>query len=394
LPGDESVHVSTQHRQVTNRRLYPTSFWLELLAGDHVDPSSPDYNVVTEVIPAGVDEEGREFKGATFTGPPRARLFMAGGMPVDDLNEALDGFLVGVDCRSSMYQILSVMLNMPTLEARLRTGRENIVNVVAPLALLHPKQVTIEVGYGEMPGQLTRRHGLAPKQIRQLITLIGEDVFRFHVYAAGIASTVPEERGFEFTDPFDGSPVQWRPIRVREKYVKSGLQIYYRETTGKLDRLKLARDLKVMPIHAADSWFSNLVIEGLHRRITEYTREHSYPGAEVHAHIVNMFDGWLIPHYYVRQIPNLFQDVIEEAGRLWLPLLGNLFDAFLAYELPSEAELRRLTKAWNLPRVAVRMPTRAWMESLRENWADRVAKKQWPVFGTKLTATITYKENP
>jgi hypothetical protein len=170
-----------------------------------------------------------------------------------------------------------------------------------------------------------------------------------------VAHAVDSHRGFRFIDPFDGSAVVWHPIVRKQDKVGSDkvqLMTYLPANGGAVNQKKLARQIAPMLIHTLDSAFSGLVVEGLHRRGVK--------------DIVALFDCWLIPRHYLYEHkgnPRLFDEVIEEAGAAWLPMLGPIYDALLQYkDAVSEPE---------------------WMESLKEAWRERVKAARWPVFRTK-----------
>jgi len=155
----------------------------------------------------------------------------------------------------------------------------------------------------------------------------------------------------------------WHPIAAREEYIKSDkVQIvtYVPADGGRVNPKKLSQQIAPMLIHTLDSAFSGLVVEGLHRRGVQ--------------NIVALFDCWLIPEHYLREYggnPRLFDEVIEEAGAAWLPILGPIYDALLEY------------------REAVSEPE--WMGSLKKSWRARVEAGRWPRFRTKRVATYHYE---
>src|SRR5262249_48926942 len=129
---------------------------------------------------------------------------------------------------------------------------------------------------------------------------------------------------------------------------------------GRVNRKKLSQQIAPMLIHTLDSAFSGLVVEGLHRRGVK--------------DIVALFDCWLIPSHFLSDYegtPGLFDEVIEEAGAAWLPMLGPIYDVLLEYK------------------GAVSEPE--WMESLKDAWRARVEAGRWPRFRTKRVINYGYE---
>jgi hypothetical protein len=199
--------------------------------------------------------------------------------------------------------------------------------------------------------------------VQHVLSSLSPAVEKYLEYTREVAYAVDPMKGFTFTDPFDGSEVVWHPIVAKEKYVKSDrvqIATYIPANGGRVNRKKLSQQIAPMLIHALDSAFSGLVVEGLHRRGVK--------------DIVALFDCWLIPSHFLSEYkgnPYLFADVIKEASAAWLPMLGPIYDALLEYK------------------GAVSEPE--WMESLKEAWHTRVKERRWPLFRTKRITTYGYE---
>jgi hypothetical protein len=352
------VLIRTQHRQAINRRWHPTSFWMEDLPGDS--------SVTTEQIPPTYDSETGEIEEGPFdlVTKARGRLFTA-RPERPGFFRAFGEYFAGVDVSSSQYQILSVLLNDGDLENALatRSAHQIAAEKVYPDDPKGPdraKLVLVAGGYGSAPDRINWKTNIPLEEVRHVLSALGPSVEKYLEYTREVAYAVDPLKGFNFTDPFDGAEVVWRPIIAKDEYVKSDkVQIvtYVPADGGRVNRKKLSQQIAPMLIHTLDSAFSGLVVEGLHARGVK--------------DIIALFDCWLIPQYYLGDEPDLLEKVVHEAGEPWLKMLGPVYDALLGYKASvSEPE---------------------WIESLKKAWEVRVADGRWPQFRTKRVTTYQYE---
>jgi hypothetical protein len=241
-----------------------------------------------------------------------------------------------------------------------------------PEAKYRAKAPMLELGYASPRGEVTRRNALSPHEVREILNAMGEQIGRFHKYAAGIAHTVPNEEGFQITDSFDGSLVVWRPIVTVEEPVKSDrFKVTTYATDGRLDRQRLGRQIPPMLTHMMDSAFSGIVVERLHALGIK--------------DLVALFDCWMLPDRYLRDDPRLLERVVKEAGEDWMLLLGGVYDRLIAYgeqfHQVLAATRHRTLRKW-VPHVNV-----DWMRGLKASWEQRGENKDWPIFRVRPVAT-------
>ena len=170
-------------------------------------------------------------------------------------------------------------------------------------------------------------------------------------------------RGVELTDPYDGAPVRWNPIRRAPKRVAVGSHYLYPNLPGKhrdpatgdyaVDSGHLKREIAPMAVHMLDAYFSSLVIEGLLKRGVR--------------DVVGIHDNWLVPALTEagsggRVFPGVqvLEAAIQGAGRAWLEGLGSVYKEFIGY-LGDTDDGR-------------------WFQQLEADWRARVARQDWPTF--------------
>jgi hypothetical protein len=357
------VIIKTQHRQLINRRWHPSSFWMEDLPGD----SSTE----REYIPETYDSETGEADEGSFdlVTKARGRLFRVIRRSEHGRGRTFGGDkLEGVDVSSSQYQILAILLNDEELEKALadKSAHQITADRVYPGDSDGPnraKLVLVAGGYGSAPDRISWKKNIPLEEVQQVLSSLGPNIGKYLEYTREVAYAVDAHRGFRFIDPFDESVVVWHPIVAEPDKVGSDkvqLMTYVPANGGAVNHKKLAQQIAPMLIHALDSAFSGLVVEGLHRRGVK--------------DIVALFDCWLIPSHFLSEYkgnPYLFADVIKEASAAWLPMLGPIYDALLEYK------------------GAVSEPE--WMESLKEAWHTRVKERRWPLFRTKRITTYGYE---
>jgi hypothetical protein len=364
--GDE-VLIRTQTRQAINRRWHATSFWPEHVAGDSSTVTEPEqpatYDPETGEVDEGVTQCVRTARGRLFS-VYRMREHDRNGaplaVPVPSANIYPRQPLAGVDVSSSQWQILAVLLNDVTLEAKLadKSAHEIAGPQVWPNdpgAASRAKQILIAGGYGSSPHRINWKSDIAVEEIQLVLNALGEPFQKYIEYTRDVAHAVDPLRGFTFTDPFDGVDVVWRPTTRGQVYVSSDkvqISTYVARNNGAVDRQRLSRQIPPMLIHTLDSAFSGLVIEALHARGV--------------TNIVALFDCWLVPESQA----HLIKDAVLEAGEPWLKMLGPIYDALLKYkEYVSEPD---------------------WMVDLKQRWKARVEAKQWPKFRTKPVTPVSW----
>lgn len=170
-------------------------------------------------------------------------------------------------------------------------------------------------------------------------------------------------RGVELTDPYDGAPVRWNPIRRAPKRVAVGSHYLYPNLPGKhrdpatgdyaVDSGHLKREIAPMAVHMLDAYFSSLVIEGLLKRGVR--------------DVLGIHDNWLVPALTEagsggRVFPGVqvLEAAIQGAGRAWLEGLGSVYKEFIGY-LGDTDDGR-------------------WFQQLEADWRARVARQDWPTF--------------
>ncbi len=366
---DRPVKIRTQMRQAINRRWHATSFWLEHVGGDRAENEARERHVA-------YTEEGQIDEDIEIVTMPRGRLFRP-GTPVSRQLYDLADHLSGADVSSSQFQILSVFLNDTALEQDLR--EQSMAERVGPRvwpddpeAKYRAKAPMLELGYASPRGEVTRRNALSTHEVQEILNAMGEQIARFHKYAAGIAHTVPNDEGFQITDPFDGSLVVWRPIVSVEAPVKSDrFKVMTYATDGRLDRQRLGRQIPPMLTHMMDSAFSGIVVERLHALGIK--------------DLIALFDCWMLPDRYLRDDRRLLERVVVEAGEDWILLLGGIYDRLIAcgeqfHQVLAVTQHRTLRK-W-APHVNV-----DWMRELKASWRQRVENKDWPEFRVRPVAT-------
>lgn len=351
-PGDEVV-IKTQMRQGINRRWHATSFWPEAVAGDSSTVVEPEQ-------PATIDAEtGEEEEGVTQrVRTARGRLF--GVLQRGGGRRFPRETLAGVDVSSSQWQIYSILLNDTVLEQKLAS--KSAAEIAGPKvwpgdpdAVARAKEVLVAGGYGSRPDRIEWETHIPAQTVRRVLTTLGGSFERFVNYSAAIAKAVDSAKGFRFLDPFDGVEVVWHPVRAKQVPVSSDkIQLSTYLAQG-IDRPRLARQLAPMLIHTLDSAFSGLVIEGLRQRDVK--------------DIIALFDCWLVPERQTRILDEVIADRSDtSASAQWLRMLGNIYDALLAYDLPD----------------------REWLETLKAAWQRRVEAKTWPMFRTKPVRPVSW----
>jgi hypothetical protein len=350
--SDETV-IKTQMRQGINRRWNATSFWLEALAGDSSTVVEPEQ-------PATIDPEtGEEEEGVTQrVRTARGRLF--GVLQRGGGRRYPRETLAGVDVSSSQWQIYSILLNDTVLESNLalRSAAEIAGPKVwpgDPDAVVRAKQILVAGGYGSRPDRIEWKTHIPQQAVRRVLTTLGDSFERFLNYTLAIAKAVDSAKGFRFIDPFDGVEVVWHPVKFKQVSVSSDKVQLSTYLAQGLDRPRLARQLAPMLIHTLDSAFSGLVIEGLHQRGVK--------------DIIALFDCWLVPQRQTSMLDEVIADRSDtSASAQWLRMLGNIYDALLAYDIPD----------------------REWMETLKAAWQRRADAKTWPKFRTKPVRPVSW----
>jgi hypothetical protein len=224
-----------------------------------------------------------------------------------------------------------------------------------PDAVARAKEVLVAGGYGSKPNRIEWETHIPEQTVRRVLTTLGDSFERFLNYTAAIAKAVDSAKGFRFIDPVDGVEVVWHPVRFKQVPVSSDKVQLSTYLAQGLDRPRLARQLAPMLIHTLDSAFSGLVIEDLHQRGVK--------------DIVALFDCWLVPKRQTGVLDEVIADRSEtSASAQWLRMLGNIYDALLAYDVSD----------------------REWMETLKAAWQLRVDTKAWPNFRTKPVTPVSW----
>jgi len=265
-----------------------------------------------------------------------------------------------VDVSSSQWQIYSILLNDTDLERDLAS--KSAAEIAGPKvwpgdpeAVARAKEVLVAGGYGSRPHRIEWETHIPEQTVRRVLTTLGDSFERFLNYTVAIAKAVDSAKGFRFIDPFDGVDVVWHPVRFKQVPVSSDKVQLSTYLAQGLDRPRLARQLSPMLIHTLDSAFSGLVIEGLHQLGVK--------------DIVALFDCWLVPKRQTGVLDEVIADRSDtSASAQWLRMLGNIYDALLAYDIPD----------------------REWMESLKAAWQQRVDAKAWPKFRTKPVRPVSW----
>jgi hypothetical protein len=366
LPADGAVTIRTQMQQGPNRRWHAATFGVES-TGDTGTRREMKFN-------DRADEVGED--DVVYYGGPqmratrrRGRLFTAASRWVPTGEP-----LAGVDVVSSQYQILSILLGDTHLEAQLatRSAHKIAADAVWPGDDDGParaKLITVPGGYGSTPHTISEDTGVPVDEVRKVLGALGPDVARFGRYVRRLAWAVDQYRGFEFTDPFEGSPVTWYPIRTMEARIATNnkgesykLKTYVprdgplnAEGRAPVNRYKLQRQLAPMLVHTLDSAFNGFVVE--HLRTLGVTN------------IVAINDCWFIPESEARA--GKLEVAVRNAGKDWLESLSRVYDALLAHPVKPKKDMK-------------------WMTECKAQWAKRLAAKQWPVFRTKPVTLVDW----
>jgi hypothetical protein len=272
--------------------------------------------------------------------------------------------LMGVDVASSQYQILAVLLGDTHLEEQLQTHSAHQIAAAAVWpgdddGPARAKLITVPGGYGSKPHIISEGTGVPVDEVRKVLGALGPGVARFGRYVRRLALAVDQYRGFEFTDPFDASPVTWHPIRAKEHVLASNntggsykLRTYVpadkplnAEGRAPVNRHKLQQQLAPMLVHTLDSAFNGFVVLKL--------REAGVRD------IVAINDCWFVPESRLIDL----HTAVRDAGKPWLESLSRVYDALLAHPVKPKKDVK-------------------WMNECKANWDKRVKAKQWPVFRT------------
>jgi hypothetical protein len=388
LEGRSEVEIRTRMHQAINRRWHASSFWPEHVSGDH-DPRDR----VSEDVPEEVTHDGEVMVSAyTRVTQARGRLFSAYRDGEKNLYPREP--LVGVDVSSSQWRILSVFLHDVELEKALKT--QSMAEYVGPrvwpeldpkVAAARAKASIMQLGYAAKPGRVEYRNDLKPGEIQKFLGAISPQVLRLHEYARAVAYTVDKELGFRFIDPYDLSEVIWQPMRTRPESVDSDSLQIITDVPGKLDRVRLARQIPPMITHAMDSMFSGMAIERLHARGV--------------VDIVALFDSWVVPERFLQQNKNLFEEVLAEAAIEWMQSLGLVYDALLQHDVTAahDAWLVRRAQQSQMRQTPLPPPQfesgrelRDWMQQMKRAWAERAWKPESaPKFRVKPVLLDTWE---
>jgi hypothetical protein len=364
LPASGMVTIKTQMRQSINRRWNATSFWPEHAAGSDSEQS-------VEYPETRYGDDPDDVDGPlTVKTLARGRLFSVATR--NGRWEKIEK-LAGVDVASSQWQILAILLGDSKLESKLQTRSAHEIAAAEvwpndPDGAARAKPILVPGGYGSVPPEIAKNTGEGVEDVRAVLDTMGAHAERFRRYCRKLAWAVDEYRGFEFTDPFDGSPVVWHPIRRKQDSVDSDkVQLRTYVPIGKLNadgqapvnRHKLQQQIAPMLVHALDSAFSGHVVEALHK-----------VGVQ---NIVALFDCWLVAESDLGKLTQ----AVKDAGKPWLESLGSIYDALLSYTVKPKKDMQ-------------------WMEGLALNWLKRVRASErgeipWPTFPTKPVVLHTYE---
>jgi hypothetical protein len=220
-----------------------------------------------------------------------------------------------------------------------------------------------------------------------------------------------EERGVVFTDPLDGAPVQWNPIKRAIKVFPAGSKHLEASLPGRsvtvgkqkkfipvpwrVDAGELSRRVAPCLVHTLDAYFNALVLEYLH-----------YIGVD---EIIAVHDAWFVP----MQVETILRDddtgefsgtsvldcAIDYVGKEWLSGIGRVPDPdkplYYSATVPSARGVglgRERLGPPNETRPGLGVVYDWFVNALkgsdferlaldiRDRWRQRVAARRWPKF--------------
>jgi hypothetical protein len=323
--------------------------------------------------------------------------------------------LVGVDVSTSQYQILSVFLGLPELEAALQ--KRSLKDVFTERARTRDasrgdrfhlpkgfksedsrltssiKQALLTFGYGAEPHNIARALRLSPEEYgpglgdgNNIQALLAGDALLAEIFntwkpaCRELARRADKYEGLILTDPFDRAKVRWNPVRVDDTAcagdgdtvkIRANLPVMAQRAKGRsgvewvpavanpagnypIDRAELGRMVGPCIVHMLDSLFAGIVVENLN-------------ALGVH-NVVSIHDSWLIPE----DAQPALRKAVDAAGEPWLRALQPVYDDLVRY-LGS-------TKYGD------------WTREKRDIWKRRVKAKKWPIF--RVEAQIIFESRP
>jgi hypothetical protein len=425
----QEIEIRSRYYKVSNRRYQNADFWPPEVSGEDATKQNL---ILAEPL-------GR-FPGLSVDTTRRGRLFLVAATRPRSLATSINRLrplggdpiaagkrvpLVGVDVSSSQVQILAVFLGLSDLEA-LFTGRR-YWDIVAERAWERDQDTTDDFSlpqrfegprdpklqaafkkavmtwlYNSSLESIVDTLDSSPSEYgpglgskANLSRLLHDEKLKLRVIddwfkpaCRAIAQQAweadPYITGLTFTDPFDKVVFRWNPIHWRsEVCAGSGhFKIYskvpymeWRVITGwkkngsprtrlewfpaesvngdyPVDRAKLGRSIAPCLTHMLDSAFAGFVI----RRLNELgVRD-----------VVSIHDAFLV----AEEAEPLLRRAVKDASRPWLECLGPVYDDLTRY-------------------LGQDVTYGDWVRRLRQQWADRVARHDWPEFRVGDVALVS-----
>jgi hypothetical protein len=327
--------------------------------------------------------------------PQRMRWFKVLDPVLDAPWQAADAGtvdLVGLDVSGSQAQILAVLMGLRDVEDDLRKMAFKKIVAASALALHRDRKIKLPADlisdhslleenakaamkllYGASEKSLADKGRLDPDKygsglaLKTLGVLFKKTpiIARLRQYldvckAVGeSACAMNPAAGVTVVDPLDGTSFTWNPPIRRKKPVPSGsftlycwppVQIRTGPQAGeyKVDKGKLRRRIAPGLIQMLDALYAAIVVVLLN--------------AAGIKDVIAIHDAFLVPG--TRPAREGLEEALHDAGRIWLPKLGPVYDFFENY-LPAETEYGRLVREW------------------RAAWDQRVQAGDSPNFRTK-----------
>lgn len=418
----KEIEIRSRYYKVANRRYQNADFWPPEVSGkksterrDAIAGFDVDLPTVTRTVDVErvASRRGQFFRVAAPVSPEerarREKYYAHTDVPApDDLQD-----LVAVDVSSSQIQILAAFLGLSDLEAlfkgrrywdivadrvweRDQDAKDDFDLPSLPHRFEGPRDPRLQEAlkktvmtwlYNASPSSIVETLDASPSEYgpglgnEQNISLLLhdkklklhgiDDWFKPACRAIALQAWKADHHltGLTFTDPFDKVAFRWNPVYCRLEpcagsgHVKIYAKVPYVVTewtkNGRpkrwlrakpnadgdypVDRMKLGRSIAPCLTHMLDAAFAGFVIRKLN--------ELGVPD------VVSIHDAF----YVAEEAEPRLHKAVESAGEPWLRALGPVYDDLERY-LGQDAKYG------------------PWIKKLRQQWTERVARADWPVF--------------